>query len=192
MNSIKRISIGLGSVALVALFFMLVAPKAAHAVQESLVQLVNTTANPAIVSDMNDPGRVPYQSSVFGTTQSNCSGAGNECFFVFPTVPAGHRLVIQHVSGFIQATSGAVPALVGIPLSNNQDTTSFLVAAQSNVDGGLVAFDQPVLVYVDEGISPRVAVELASTPAAGNASQGAFLSGYLLDCSAAPCSAIAK
>jgi hypothetical protein len=182
---------GLGSVALVALFFMLVAPKAAHAVQESLVQLVNTTANPAIVSDMNDPGRIPYQSSIYGTTQSNC-GVGNECFFIFPTVPAGHRLVIQHVSGFIQATPGAVPALVGLPLSNNQDTTSFLVTGQSTVDAGLVAFDQPVLVYVDEGLSPRVAVELASAPAGTNAVQSAFLSGYLLDCSAAPCSAIAK
>ena len=191
MKFIKRISMGLGSVTLVALFFMLVAPKAAHAVQESLVQLVNTTANPAIVSDMNDPGRVPYQSSVYGTSQSNCS-TGNECYFVFPTVPAGHRLVIQHVSAFIQASAGAAPVRVGLPLSNNQDTTTFLAAAQSTAYGSLIAFDQPVLVYVDAGLSPRVAVSLSSTPADPNAGQSAFLSGYLLDCSAAPCSAIAN
>src|SRR5262249_32254810 len=152
MKLVKRISMGLGSVVVIASFFMLVAPKAARAIQQQLVQLVNTTSNPAIVSNMNDPGRIPYQSTLM-TTPQTCPGGINECLFTFPAVPAGHRLVIQHVSGFIQAAPGAVPGMVALLLTNNQTattTTRFVLTSENNADL-VVAFDQPVLVYADEG-----------------------------------------
>jgi hypothetical protein len=47
----------------------------------------------AEVRNIDDPGRIPYQSA-------QRISAGQDTF-IFPVVPAGDRLVIQHVSGLV-------------------------------------------------------------------------------------------
>ena len=47
----------------------------------------------AEVRNIDDPGRIPYES------QQNID-AGQDAF-IFPVVPAGDRLAIQHVSGLV-------------------------------------------------------------------------------------------
>ena len=59
------------------------------------------------VREVDDPGRIAYQS------QQSVGTAG---IFIFPKVPAGHRLVIQHVSAEVSFQSNVnslVQVLVG-------------------------------------------------------------------------------
>jgi hypothetical protein len=51
MRFVKSALMGTGALALAALLLSLLAPKAAHAIVATLVQVVNTTANPAITQD---------------------------------------------------------------------------------------------------------------------------------------------
>jgi hypothetical protein len=58
----------------------------------------------ALVQNVDDPGRIPYQGVRACFFQSN-----NFCTVNFPPVPAGKRLVITHVSGFLRETCRAAP-----------------------------------------------------------------------------------
>ena len=59
----------------------------------SKVIVVNPATNPALTRRMDDPVLIPHES------QQNID-AGQDAF-IFPVVPAGDRLVIQHVSGLV-------------------------------------------------------------------------------------------
>jgi hypothetical protein len=70
-------------------------------------------------------------------------------------------------------------------------STFAVTATPAPLGIGLIAVDQPVLVYVDAGQQPNAAVFLSS----GTISTGSSVvsvTGYLLDCNAAPCAAIAS
>jgi hypothetical protein len=131
------------------------------------------------VRDVDDPGRIPYQSFQQVT-------AGPTLEFDFPAVPAGHRLVIQHVSGnvnFQSIPNNQVEVLVEV----TGGASSFFVPFSKT----LARFDQPVQLYVDagEGLTVVVLADLGIT-----ATEHGFinLTGYLLDCTATPCAKIAK
>src|SRR5215469_10785283 len=68
----------------------------AQAVVATLVEVVNPTSSPVPTSPVNvtDTGRIAYQSTV----TNQCAGPST-CVFFFPAVPAGHRVVVQHISG---------------------------------------------------------------------------------------------
>jgi len=68
------------------------------------VTVVNPATSPALTSSVDDPGRIAYQT----VQEPQCTL--NSCDFVFPDVPTGHRLVIQHVSGdlFLAGTPSAM------------------------------------------------------------------------------------
>jgi hypothetical protein len=71
----------------------------AQAVVSTLVTAVNTSANPVPTQPVNvtDPGRIPYE----GSAAPVCPDP-TFCDFTIGIVPAGHRVVIQHISGFAQ------------------------------------------------------------------------------------------
>ena len=192
MNLLRKVLIPLGGVAVASLLLTIVAPRAAHALVATLVQVVNTTTNPAIVSNMDDQGRTPYQAQILGTSAANCPAEGS-CAFTFDAVPAGHRLVVQHVSMEIQAAANSVPALVSLGASLGSAVTVFPATVQAPADVPTIVFDQPVLAYFDAGQTPVAGILLGNGNFVfgGTTQQSAFLSGYLLDCTAAPCSAIA-
>jgi hypothetical protein len=183
MKLARRILMALGSIAL-AFVLVMSSPKAAHAVVAALVEVVNTAANPVIVSNINDPGRVPYLSELFGTTRANCSFG--ECLLNFPVVPSGHRLVVEHVSMILQANTGAVPAQVFI--TNSATYMQFFATVQDK--SNTIVLDQPVLFYFDAGDEPQVGTS-ASVDTATAFPVNVTLAGYLLDCNSAPCSPIA-
>ena len=171
--------IGLG---LVALALVLATPRAVHAVVAALVQVTNTAASPVIASNMDDPGRIPYQA-----------GAGNSCGSFscadfFSPVPANHRLVIQHVS---VGGSAAGPGVVQLVLKKGgQGFSSFFVPTALTGTVYSFAQDEPTLFFVDGGDSPILEIDFYGGSATIS-SANVTLSGYLLDCAAAPCSAIA-
>ena len=77
MKYTKSILMGTGAFLLPGLTLTLLAPKAAHAVVATLVEVANTSSSPVIVSSINDPGRAAYQS---GSSQDV---GGNALVFSF-------------------------------------------------------------------------------------------------------------
>jgi hypothetical protein len=128
--------------------------------------------------DVDDPGRIPHQ------TIENI-GEDQEVFS-FPAVAPGHRLVIQHVSGNLNFGSAVNNQVEVFVRASGGGSSRFF----AQFSASLVRFDEPVQLYVDAGDSPKVVVMADSGTTA--VSDGVMsLSGYLLDCTAAPCAKIA-
>jgi hypothetical protein len=147
------------------------------------VNVANPATAPALFLNVNDPGRIPYQA-----TQSASSCSATVCAAAFPAVPSGHRLVVQHFSGAAGFSSQptSVSATLTIANSTTMPTLStFFVPASVSQS----FFDQPVLVYYDAVQMPDVQLGWTMGPLATFASF--TLTGYLVDCTIAPCAAIA-
>jgi hypothetical protein len=151
---------------------------------------VNGTA-PSVatpVFNIDDPGRIPYQAEV---VVDNCSFL-DVCGFIFSAVPAGHRLVIQHVSANINVNDvldDSTKVIVYFA-SLNHPVSAF--TAHPFIGGNILTgtFDQPVEVFVDAGDAPRLIVNLPVSSFLPE-NQAASIFGYLVDCTKAPCEAIA-
>jgi hypothetical protein len=100
MRFAKRLLMGAGSVALAGILAIAIAPKAAHALVVTLVQVANTTANPVPTEDIRGSASqilelaCPTQS---GTGEAFCvqddPSLGSSSF----TVPTGQNLVITQI-----------------------------------------------------------------------------------------------
>ena len=58
----------------------------------SNVMVVNPATEPALTRNVDDPGRIAYQSS------ADCVLDSTFCSFTFSVAPKNHRLVVAHVS----------------------------------------------------------------------------------------------
>ena len=152
------------------------------------VKISNDNTQPALVSATDEPGRIAYQSQASKSGQ--CTGVGS-CFVEFGSVPAGHRLVVQHVSGIVSFPTA--PNSVWVQLNNGSGapvSTFFAPLAPSTF---FSAFDQPVQAYIDSALHGGI-IEVQIDLIGGTfTSSGPLvtLSGYLLDCNASPCAPIA-
>jgi hypothetical protein len=59
----------------------------------------------ALVQSVDEPGRSPYQETL---SDLSCRGT-TVCSFNFTTVPAGKRLVLTHISGYVDTGVGTLP-----------------------------------------------------------------------------------
>jgi len=59
----------------------------------------------ALVQSIDEPGRNPYQETQANT---NCRGS-TVCVFNFAQVPVGKRLVLTHISGYVDTAAGTLP-----------------------------------------------------------------------------------
>jgi hypothetical protein len=145
----------------------------------SNVIVVNPATEPALTRNVDDPGRIAYQSS------TACDVPGTTiCNFIFPAVPKGHRLVVQHASGSLKFASDASGVEVGLNGGTNEAQSSFFAPSSFRRDG---LFDQPVLLYFDGGSTPILFTSADASTQFGQAT----ISGYLLDCATTRCEAIA-
>jgi hypothetical protein len=135
-----------------------------------------------LTSSIDDPGRIAYQSTAVNTT---CGGTSN-CVLQFASPPAGHRVVVQRMSGFFAATSHPAYFSVALGTSDSPFLAQFLTPVSANLD--LSSFNEPVQAYFDSGKSIQVVV---GTDVQFSRQNIVTLSGYEVDCGAAPCSAIA-
>lgn len=150
------------------------------------VNVANTPTKPVFVSNLDDPGRIAYQSIVSNT--GKCSGAS--CFWEFGSPAPGHRVVIQHVSGLIGFNGSAGTISVSLNNGSGFPVSSFF--GPLSASALFSSFDQTVLAYFDSSQIIEVQVDLiGSTFPGGNISEIVSLSGYELDCNAAPCAPIA-
>ena len=146
----------------------------------SNVVVVNPATEPARTRNVDDPGRIAYQST------AACILDSNFCSFDFPAVPKNHRLVVQHVSGDVPFAAGdGKGARVTLDGGANGALSSFI--APPSFQGHLL-FDQPVLQYIDAGSAPFVSV---TADIILDSNSKATISGYLLDCATTHCTAIA-
>src|SRR5205085_5518198 len=156
----------------------------ASAAGSAPVTIINPPNNPAPTTNVDEPGRVPFQFSI--SSSFLCSNNGVPmCQVTLPAIPSGHRLVIQHVSGLISFLSvGSNPVLIQVAVNSLMFSSFFTQVVVSSS-----AFDQPVLGYVDAGdTATLVAREIGTSISMG----GSFsVSGYLLDCTVSPCNTIA-
>ena len=178
--------------------------------------VTNPSTAPVFTSSTTDPGRTPYQSQAVACYSPACSGAfscsGPVCVATFTPVPAGKRLVIQNTQA--QVTFGPLTAPSPVYLSEtfryvqNGAITyanwSVEHSIQSSYDHSLLTFNTAFPVYADAGplsITYYLPVDLQTfnpptapftTPAAFVPAGNAFVTGYLIDCDAAPCAPIVQ
>jgi hypothetical protein len=186
MNKAKRYVGGFAVLAgLFAIGSLMRSPESqAKGAYSSPVTVLNTSSAPALASVIDDPGRIAYQA----VQQVVPSSDTTFLEFSFGAVPANHRLVVQHVSGILGVAQNSPAAVVGLAVPGNGGGTPSNFFTPSA--GGVNAFDQPVLVYFDPGRTPTVFISGPTFLA--NHGDVINLTGYMLDCSAAPCAPIAQ
>jgi len=119
MHFLKRLLMGFGSilsaVLLLALLLALVAPKSAHALVATLVQVTNTTANPVPVVDV--------QSAAQQSVELECNPAEQICYQIQSdgsnnnsvwVVPSGMHYIISDVEVTSQTAPGYVNSVFDV------------------------------------------------------------------------------
>jgi hypothetical protein len=156
------------------------------------VNVTNPAIAPVLFLNVNDPGRIPYESYI---TLMTCGG-DQVCDVQFGGVPGGDRLVVQHIAiaGTVNTASTLAFANVddiGTPgLPGFATIAQFPVPVIAQTSGASVIVDQPVLIYFDAGHAPAVAVHLNSASAIISTARVTLI-GYLLNCSIGPCAPVA-
>lgn len=139
----------------------------------------------ALVKNVDEPGRMPYQQLVGFIVEVgvNCINA-QHCIVSFNPVPAGKRLVIEHMSMLVWVQNGGQPVNTafgdtftigsGLDVAILQPafTPGFGISGQTSW-----SLDRPVRVYYEAGQTPKVKVVASATMFFGSAS----LHGYLID-----------
>src|SRR5437899_11619632 len=87
----------LGCFALLPIAQAAPSPTNVNVVNTPNVNVVNTTASPVPVRDVDNPARQPFQAEAMGGFADGASTTGD---IPIGAVPAGKRLVIEHVSAF--------------------------------------------------------------------------------------------
>jgi hypothetical protein len=150
--------------------------------------VLNPATQPALTRNVDDPGRIAYQSQQIFTCQVNAPGGSAGCLVQFSAVPTGQRLVIQQLSVGLTADVTVSYAIGAVALSTARSQFSAPGLGPS------VSFSQPMLLYVDGGISAVLELLVVGISQGGTFSANASIIGYLLDCSASsatPCNPIA-
>ena len=148
------------------------------------VTVMNTSSAPAIGSAIDDPGRIPYSS----LQQAFLAAPVSSQFFTFPPVTANHRLVITQVTGALSTAAANATVLVELLAQGGPFGATFTAPPSAF---GVNSFSTPVLYYFDAGQTP--VVNAITSPATQfTTGQSLRLTGYLVDCAAAPCSPIAQ
>jgi hypothetical protein len=172
---LKSLLMGTGGVVLAGLVLAVIAPKAAHAIAATAVQVVNTSSSPVPNLDVERNARVPYQSSVGG-------GCTTPCTLSFAAVPAGYRLVAQYFSAYAQSPGNSTP----VEFRLGGGTPTFLGPVVNEGFTYDTVINQPMTAYFDAG-TPTAFVS------GGSGWFGAafgVLVGYLENCAVSSCPAI--
>jgi hypothetical protein len=186
----KRRWFGAAAVVVAACAISVFSARRIEAQYSSPVKVVNSSSAPALNSSVDDHGRVPYWSEVQAglVTGQNCPADSSFCVVTFGPVPSGHRLVIEHVSGQLPHTGIVNEILVQLKVAAPTGILDFYSFFDVPTTGN---FDVPTLAYIDAQQSVNVAAFVIGGGTIQTSFSRIILTGYLLDCTAAPCAAIA-
>jgi hypothetical protein len=142
---------------------------------------------PVSVTSLDDPGRHPFEATAGDTFES----VGEFAIADFPLVPAGKRLVLEYVSVLARIPSGQ--RLLQVELTPLASNAIHLLPAPTFTGTGAITplldhyvTSQDLRLYVAGNSQLRVVAERDST--LGHGTLLVSISGYLIDCSASPCS----
>jgi len=124
----------------------------------------------ALVKNVDEKGRSPYQQSGF----VQCTASSGFCDLVFPPVPAGKRLVAEHISANVFAPNG-VNAMFLVVGGN----TSFDLPTHTASLSSLYSMNEVVLGFYEAGQTPLF--RLATSVPDPSAAASVTLTGYLID-----------
>ncbi len=118
-------------------------------------QPANAQTRAALVKNVDEPGLVPFsQTFQIGVTACSCS---NCCFVKTTTIPAGKRLVIQNVSGWVPLDAVGSLGYINVDQRDGSTSTTILTITpvfRTQWNGGeypAYEFNQMVLAFVDAG-----------------------------------------
>jgi hypothetical protein len=144
MNFAKRLLMAAGAVALAGTFGALLAPKAAHALIATLVQVANTPSQPVPVKDVQSPIASPFdieQPCTFSGTEEPCSQQ-------LLATSANQVAKIEYESVFCELASSA-SSLIRVSLDFNNNDHELTVPGPTV--NGAIHFGQAMNIYVPPG-----------------------------------------
>src|SRR5439155_10253743 len=106
-------------------------PTNVNVVNTPNVNVVNTTASPVPVRDVDNPARQPFQAQVVGGFADGAATTGD---IPITTVPAGKLLVIEHVSVFGRMLPGQ--KMVRATIQTGDFSTYLRISPQGSNAGG--------------------------------------------------------
>jgi hypothetical protein len=133
----------------------------------------------ALVENVDEPGRNPYQETIFAT----CTGS-QFCNQGFSMVPAGKRLVLTNISGYVDVTAGTLPnGDITSSLGGSQYATVFFTGVRGTVSsfGTRMVINQEIRAYFGPGETPHVFEGLVSTSDTFSDGANVMLSGYYVN-----------
>jgi hypothetical protein len=109
----------------------------------------------ALVQNVDEPGRSPYQESQF-----NFCPTGSVCDYNFAAVPPGKRLVLTNVSGFVDAQFGTLPNVWVTKIFSGLFV--FFPGTRQTVHPGAtrIVYNSEVKMYFDAGEQPNLTIGL--------------------------------
>lgn len=160
----------------------------------SLLSIPNAAAQvrAAVVKNIDEPARSPYQAYVHATVGVNSACGTNFCDFAFPAVPANKRLAVTNVSvRFVPDANGTIEDVYLYVLDN---TFNFLSKYPLQYNPNLYPPDhlapnaartyvanEQVLWYLEAGQIPRLFFHTSGGGLDTFGEQRVMLVGYLVD-----------
>ena len=132
----------------------------------------------ALVQSIDEPGRNPYQEVV---SDLGCRTT-TVCSFNFATVPAGKRLVVTHIAGYVDTAGGTLPnnflhSSIG---GSGYPTLPFTGVRGPNTPLGTRIFiNHEVLAFFGAGENPRGTYQVFGDTMSGGALL--MLTGYYVN-----------
>jgi hypothetical protein len=121
---------------------------------------------PAVIKDVDAKGRIPYMKQFLSNHQDTyCATNNDTCAVTFEAVPAGYRLVVEHVSAVFSVlpnpSSPSTPAQVYLSNGTTGADLVFLPLPSPTLRVATAGFQDdllsvPVTIYVEAGNKPSV------------------------------------
>lgn len=132
----------------------------------------------ALVQSIDEPGRNPYQEVL---SDLGCRTT-TVCSFTFATVPAGKRLVVTHIAGYVDTAAGSLPNnfLHSSLGGSGYPTLPFTGVRGPNTPlGTRIVINHEVLAYFGPGENPRGTYQVFGDTMSGGALL--MLTGYYVN-----------
>jgi hypothetical protein len=140
---------------------------------------------PALVQNIDEKGRNPYQQTIQFTPTSPTAAAScssGSCTVSFKTVPAGYRLVVTQVTAaFAAASTGdaeRLAVLASITSTTPQTSVDIAVLPTPTLSGGIQTLNAAVTFYVEPGLIPYM---LLSNVLSTGSEVTVSITGYLVN-----------
>jgi len=132
--------------------------------------------HPMLIKNIDEPGRTPYMDS------ADCFRNYWQCSNQLKAIPAGKRLVVEHISLNVQTGGNLLQVLVS---GNGFDQRLFL-QKQVLFSNGVSAYvvSQPFISYYEPGTTPAFEVQINGTSGTGPlyyVEGHLTITGYLID-----------